>query len=187
MSNPSGLRYAPTHEWAKLDGDVVTVGITKFAVEQLTEPTFLELPAAGKALTREKPRGIIESVKSTADIYSPVNGTVVERNESLVDDPKTKRKGDLTPVNDDPFVWFYYVYGFAILPPVSFLGVFIRVTAPRGDARAHVAIACRGVYHVASGGIAKVASSTSSGRPCSATQPVMPCPTRNFKRSTTSG
>ena len=103
MSNPSDLRYAPTHEWAKLDGDVVTVGITKFAVEQLTEPTFLELPAAGKVLAAGKPLGIIESVKSTSDIYSPVAGTVVERNESLIDDPKAKRKGDLTPVNDDPF------------------------------------------------------------------------------------
>jgi len=103
MNNPSDLRYAPTHEWAKLDGDVVTVGITKFAVEQLTEPTFLELPAAGKVLAAGKPLGIIESVKSTSDIYSPVAGTVVERNESLLDDPKTKRKGDLTPVNDDPF------------------------------------------------------------------------------------
>jgi glycine cleavage system H protein len=103
MSNPSDLRYATTHEWARLDGDVVTVGITKFAVEQLTEPTFLELPPVGKVLTLGKPLGIIESVKSTSDIYAPVAGTVVERNEALIDDPKAKRKGDLTPVNDDPF------------------------------------------------------------------------------------
>jgi glycine cleavage system H protein len=103
MSNPSPLRYAPTHEWAKLDGAVVTVGITKFAVEQLTEPTFLELPPVGKELAAGKPLGIIESVKSTSDIYAPVSGVVVERNESLIDDPKTKRKGDLAPVNEDPF------------------------------------------------------------------------------------
>jgi glycine cleavage system H protein len=103
MSNPSNLRYAPTHEWAKLDGDVVTVGISKFAVEQLTEPTFLELPPVGKELADGKPFGIIESVKSTSDIYAPVAGVVVERNELLIDDPKTKRKGDLAPVNDDPF------------------------------------------------------------------------------------
>ena len=103
MSNPADLRYAPTHEWARLDGDVVTVGITKFAVEQLTEPTFLELPPVGKELAAGKPLGIIESVKSTSDIYAPVTGTVVERNESLIDDPKTKRRGDLTPINDDPF------------------------------------------------------------------------------------
>ena len=75
--NPTELRYAPTHEWAKLEGDVVTVGITKFAVEQLTEPTFLELPPVGKELAVGKPLGIIESVKSTSDIYSPVAGTVV--------------------------------------------------------------------------------------------------------------
>jgi glycine cleavage system H protein len=101
--NPPDLRYASSHEWSKLDGNVVTVGITKFAVEQLTEPTFLELPAVGKELTAGKPLGIIESVKSTSDIYAPVSGVVVERNESLIDDPKTKRKGDLMPVNDDPF------------------------------------------------------------------------------------
>jgi len=101
--NPSELRYAPTHEWARLDGEIVTVGITKFAVEQLTEPTFLELPKVGQALTAGKTLGIIESVKSTSDIYAPVTGTVVGRNEVLVDDPATKRRGDLTPVNDDPF------------------------------------------------------------------------------------
>jgi glycine cleavage system H protein len=101
--NPPDLRYAPTHEWARLDGDVVTVGITKFAVEQLTEPTFLELPRVGQELTAGKPFGIIESVKSTSDIYAPVTGAVVERNESLIDDPTTKRRGDLAPVNDDPF------------------------------------------------------------------------------------
>ena len=101
--NPPDLRYAPTHEWARLNGDVVTVGITKFAVEQLTEPTFLELPKIGQELTAGKPLGIIESVKSTSDIYAPVAGAVVERNESLIDDPTTKHRGDLAPVNDDPF------------------------------------------------------------------------------------
>lgn len=101
--NPPDLRYASSHEWAKLDGDIVTVGITKFAIEQLTEPTFLELPAVGKQLTAGKALGIIDSVKSTSDIYAPVAGTVVERNESLIDDAKTKRKGDLAPVNNDPF------------------------------------------------------------------------------------
>jgi glycine cleavage system H protein len=101
--NPPDLRYATTHEWARLEGDVVTVGITKFAVEQLTEPTFLELPEAGKELKAGRPLGIIESVKSTSDIYSPVDGTVVERNEALLEDRSTKRKADLTLVNDDPF------------------------------------------------------------------------------------
>lgn len=101
--NPRDLRYAPTHEWVKLEGDVATVGITKFAVEQLTEPTFLELPAAGTTLSSGKPMGIIESVKSTSDLYSPVTGTVVERNEKLLEDRAAGRKADLAPVNDDPF------------------------------------------------------------------------------------
>lgn len=103
MSNPSDLRYLPTHEWAKLDGDVVTVGITQFAVEQLTEPTFLELPPVGKELKVGQAFGVIESVKSTSDVNSPVAGTVVERNEKLLEDKATKRAADLTLVNDDPF------------------------------------------------------------------------------------
>jgi glycine cleavage system H protein len=101
--NPPELRYASSHEWVKRDGDVATVGITKFAVEQLTEPTFLELPEVGKSLVAGKPLGIIESVKSTSDIYAPVSGTVLERNELLLDDKSSKRKADLTFVNDDPF------------------------------------------------------------------------------------
>jgi glycine cleavage system H protein len=103
VSNPTDRRYSPTHEWAKLDGDLVTVGITAFAVEQLTEPTFLELPAVGKSLAAGKAFGIIESVKSTSDLNSPVDGVVAERNEALLDDPASKRKADLGPVNDDPF------------------------------------------------------------------------------------
>ncbi len=101
--NPTDRRYTTTHEWAKLDGDTVTVGITAFAVEQLTEPTFLELPAVGKAVAAGKPFGIIESVKSTSDLNAPVDGTVAARNEALLDDPAAKRKADLSPVNDDPF------------------------------------------------------------------------------------
>lgn len=101
--NPTDLRYATTHEWVKREGDIATVGITKFAVEQLTEPTFLELPEVGKVLTAGKPLGIIESVKSTSDIYAPVTGTVIERNELLLDDKTSKRKADLALVNDDPF------------------------------------------------------------------------------------
>ena len=97
------LRYATTHEWAKLDGDIVTVGITQFAVEQLTEPTFLDLPKVGKEVKVGQEAGVIESVKSTSGINSPVAGTVVEINMDLVDDPATKRRGNLALVNDDPY------------------------------------------------------------------------------------
>lgn len=61
MSNPANLRYSPTHEWAKLDGDVVTVGVTAFAVEQLTEPTYLELKPVGTQLQPGDKLGVIES------------------------------------------------------------------------------------------------------------------------------
>lgn len=98
----NSLRYAATHEWAKLDGDVVTVGITPFAVEQLTEPTFLDLPKIGKTLKVGQEAGVIESVKSTSGVNSPVAGEVVEINVALIDDPATKRKGDLSLVNTDP-------------------------------------------------------------------------------------
>jgi glycine cleavage system H protein len=103
MANPSDRRYAKSHEWAKLDGTVATVGITAFAVEQLTEPTFLELPPLGKVVAVGDELGIIESVKSTSPIYAPVAGTVIERNERLLDDKATRRKADLGLVNTDPF------------------------------------------------------------------------------------
>jgi glycine cleavage system H protein len=96
------LRFAKTHEWAIQDGDIVTVGISKFAVEQLTEPTFLELPKVGKAVKVGAEVANIESVKSNSAIYSPVMGEVIAINEKLIDDPKTKRKADLSLVNTDP-------------------------------------------------------------------------------------
>ena len=93
--NPSTLRYATSHEWVSLDGDTATVGVTKFAVEQLTEPTFLELKKVGLTVKPGDEVGIIESVKSTSSIYSPVAGQVVEVNTAAVN--------DLAKVNDDPF------------------------------------------------------------------------------------
>ncbi|MBM3981385.1 MAG: glycine cleavage system protein GcvH [Planctomycetes bacterium] len=95
MSNPTDLRYSATHEWAKLEGDVVTVGVTAFAIEQLTEPTYLELKPVGTQFQPGDKLGVIESYKSTSDLYSPVAGTVVERNDAVTKDPK--------PVNDDAF------------------------------------------------------------------------------------
>ena len=79
------------------------VGVTAFAIEQLTEPTYLELPPVGSVLKAGDKFGTIESYKSTSDLYSPVAGTVIERNEPLVDDQPTNRKGDPKPVNDDAF------------------------------------------------------------------------------------
>jgi glycine cleavage system H protein len=95
MTNPANLHYAPSHEWVRHEGDIVTVGVTKFAVEQLTEPTFLELKKVGLQVKPGDEIGIIESVKSTSSIYSPVAGEVIEVN--------TIAMNDLAKVNDDPF------------------------------------------------------------------------------------
>ena len=83
----TALRYAKSHEWARPDGDVVTVGITQYAVDQLTDVIHLELPKAGTAVTAEKPFGEIESVKAVFDLYAPVTGDVVEVNSALAADP----------------------------------------------------------------------------------------------------
>jgi glycine cleavage system H protein len=81
------LRYTKTHEWARLEGDIVTVGITQFAVEQLTDVTHLQLPKVGKAVTAGSPFGEIESVKAVFDLNSPVTGEVVEVNAAVEKDP----------------------------------------------------------------------------------------------------
>jgi glycine cleavage system H protein len=85
--DPKSLRYAKSHEWASLQGDVCTVGITKFAVDQLTDVVYIELPEVGDHVFTGESFGEIESVKAVSDLYSPVNGEVVEVNEKLLDDP----------------------------------------------------------------------------------------------------
>jgi glycine cleavage system H protein len=86
---PKELRYAKTHEWARIDGDVCTVGITQFAVEQLTDVVAVELPRVGKpvVVSDERGFGVIESVKAVSDLYAPVNGEVFEVNKNVADDP----------------------------------------------------------------------------------------------------
>jgi glycine cleavage system H protein len=93
--DPKTLRYAPTHEWAKLDGDQCTLGITKFAVEQLTDVVYIELPDVGDHVFKGESFGEIESVKAVSDLYAPVNGEVVAINEKLINDP--------TLVTNDPY------------------------------------------------------------------------------------
>ena len=85
--DPKTLRYSPTHEWARLDGDMCTIGITKFATEQLTDIVYIELPDVGDHLFIGEDFGEIESVKSVNDLYAPCNGEVMEVNTKLEDDP----------------------------------------------------------------------------------------------------
>lgn len=87
--SPEELLYAKTHEWAHVEeageSKVVTVGISKFAVEALTDLTYMELPAVGRQVQAGESFGEIESVKAVSDLYSPVDGQVVEVNEDLPD------------------------------------------------------------------------------------------------------
>lgn len=87
MSSPADRRYSETHEWHKQDGDVITIGLTQFAVDELTDVTFVDLPAVGKKIEAGKRFGEVESVKATSEIYSAVGGEVVETNASVAKDP----------------------------------------------------------------------------------------------------
>lgn len=84
---PANLRYATSHEWAKLDGDVCTVGITDFAVEQLTDVVYVELKPVGTKVSTGARFGEIESVKAVSDLYAPIEGELVAVNDAVVKDP----------------------------------------------------------------------------------------------------
>ena len=85
--DPAKLRYTKSHEWAHLEGDVVTVGITQFAADQLTDVTYVELPHVGDHLFAGQEFGNIETVKAVSDLYAPADGEVVAVNEKLMEDP----------------------------------------------------------------------------------------------------
>lgn len=85
---PDDLRYTDTHEYIRLDGDVATVGITAFAIDQLGDIVFLELPEVGSAVTQGDSFGTIESVKAVEDLKAPVTGEVIESNAAMVDAPE---------------------------------------------------------------------------------------------------
>ncbi|MEY4615859.1 MAG: hypothetical protein RJB66_819 [Pseudomonadota bacterium] len=91
---PEDLYYTKDHEWAQVDENIVTVGITEFAQDSLGEIVYVELPEEGSKVTQNESFGVIESVKAASDLYSPVSGTVIEVNTTLMDNPSV--------LNDDP-------------------------------------------------------------------------------------
>ena len=104
MSNiPADLRYAASHEWARLEEDgTVTIGITDHAQEALGDVVFVELPAVGKSLEAAEEAGVVESVKAASDIYSPIAGSVVAVNDGLTEAPES--------VNADAYAaWFFRI------------------------------------------------------------------------------
>lgn len=88
MSAPENRKYTKTHEWVLLEGDVATLGLTDHAQQELGDITYLELPEAGDTVTSGEAFGVVESVKAASDVYSPIDGEVVERNDSAVDAPE---------------------------------------------------------------------------------------------------
>lgn len=91
---PEDFYYTKDHEWAQVDENIVTVGITEFAQEALGEVVYVELPEEGQKITQGQSFGVVESVKAVSDLYAPVSGTVIEVNTALGDNPAI--------LNDDP-------------------------------------------------------------------------------------
>ena len=88
MNFPQELLYTDDHEYCKVDGDIVTIGVTEYAQEQLGDITYVELPEIGDSFGKGDSLGVIEAVKAASDIYSPISGEVVEINENLEDNPE---------------------------------------------------------------------------------------------------
>ena len=100
LEYPEDLHYLDSHEYVRLDGEIATIGVSAFAIDELGDLVFLELPEVGEALEVSERFGTIESVKATSDLYSPVTGTVIERNDAMIDSPES--------IADDPYGegWF---------------------------------------------------------------------------------
>jgi glycine cleavage system H protein len=92
---PEDLRYTPEHEWARLEGEVVRVGITFYAQDALGDVVYVELPEAGTRVTQDAPFGEIQSPKAVSDLFAPVTGEITERNDEVVSAPEL--------VNEDPY------------------------------------------------------------------------------------
>ncbi len=90
---PDDRRYSKEHEWAVIDGNVATIGITQFATESLGDVVFVDLPEVGAEVAQFSKFGEIESVKAVSDLFSPVSGTIVERNDGAIDSPEIVNGG----------------------------------------------------------------------------------------------
>jgi glycine cleavage system H protein len=103
VANPEGLKYSKDHEWAKIDGDVATIGITDYAQNSLGDIVYVELPRVGQSVAAHAQIGVVESVKAVSDLFNPVAGEIVEVNSVLEKDPAA--------VNRDAFGegWMYKV------------------------------------------------------------------------------
>lgn len=95
LEYPDDLKYLDTHEYVRLDGEIATIGISAFAIDQLGDIVFLELPEIGDALSKGEAFGTVESVKAVEDLKAPITGTVVERNQAMIETPED--------IGEDPY------------------------------------------------------------------------------------
>jgi glycine cleavage system H protein len=100
---PADLQYLDTHEYVRIEGDTVTIGITAFAIDQLGDIVFLDLPEVGSQLEKGSTCGSVESVKAVEDLYAPLSGEVLERNDAAIEAPES--------LIEDPYVkgWLFKV------------------------------------------------------------------------------
>lgn len=103
MNHPAELKYATTHEWVRIEGDLIVTGISDHAQDALGDLVYVESPEVGRQVTAGEAVGVVESVKTASDIHAPISGTVVEINSALEDDPDF--------VNDEPYGkgWIYKI------------------------------------------------------------------------------
>ena len=94
-SYPDGLKYHSEHDWARIEGDEATLGITWYAQDSLGELVHYEPPGAGASIAKDTPYGEVESVKAVSDVIAPLSGVIIEVNQKAVDEPET--------VNEDPY------------------------------------------------------------------------------------
>lgn len=127
MKVPVDRRYAETHEWFLIDDDVITMGITQYAADELTDITFVELPEVGTTVTPGDTVGEVESVKATSEVLTAVGGSIIEVNASLVDHPEL--------INEDAFEegWIVKIKTDSIAPIRALMtakeyGSFVRVS-----------------------------------------------------------
>lgn len=95
MDTPRNLKYSSSHEWVRVEGKQVVVGITDFAQDQLSDLTYVELPTVGDSFSAQEEAAVLESVKAASDVYAPISGTITAINEELLDHPEL--------VNTDPY------------------------------------------------------------------------------------
>jgi glycine cleavage system H protein len=95
LEYPDDLKYLDTHEYVRLEGEIATIGISAFAIDQLGDIVFLELPEVGNAISKGDTFGTVESVKAVEDLKAPITGTVVDRNAAMIDTPEE--------ISEDPY------------------------------------------------------------------------------------